>query len=138
MAKVPSKGTVLQMDISSTLTAIAQITSIEHSGAESLTYDSTTLDGGVYKTYDPTGYTEPGDVSFELFFDPALSGHQAITDLLTTPAVHDFNVTFADSATTDMGEFDVAGLQFGWSAQMENGLTASVTCKITGAPGYAT
>ncbi|HSG60852.1 MAG TPA: hypothetical protein VLA24_05385, partial [Pseudomonadales bacterium] len=84
MTKVVSKGTVLQQEISSVFTAVAQVISIDQSGAESETFESTTLDtSGAGKEYAQTGYTEGGSLSFELFYDPALAGHQAISDLLT-------------------------------------------------------
>ena len=54
--KIKSKGTALLMDISSTYTAIPQLLSISISGEATTTYDSTTLDGPVHMTNDPTGY----------------------------------------------------------------------------------
>ena len=79
MAKVKCKGTVLQQEISSVFTAVAQVISIDIGETKTETWDSTSLDTGVGKTKSQTGYAEPGDVSFEIFFDPALAGHQAIT-----------------------------------------------------------
>jgi hypothetical protein len=62
MSKIVGKAASLRQEISSVYTTIAQLTSIKKAGAKSLTYDSTTLDGGAAKTYDPTGYAEPGTV----------------------------------------------------------------------------
>ena len=137
MAKVPCKGTVLQQTISMSLTAVAQLTSIEISGSEAETWDSTTLDGGVYKTYDQTGYSEPGEVSAELFYDPALSGHQFITDQIATPADNAMKIIYADSATTEQS-FTAAGHAFGATVAMDNGLVGSCTWKIDGDPGWPT
>lgn len=132
MAKVVSKGTVLQQELSMVFTAVAQITSIEHSGAESETYDATTLDtSGSGKEYEPTGYTEPGSVSCELFYDPALAGHQAITDLLTTPAAQNWKIIYADTGTTEY-PFTGAGVGFDVSAQMNDGLKGSMSIKLDG------
>lgn len=119
------------------LADIAQLTSIEHSGSESETWDSTTLDGGVYKNYDQTGYSEPGEVSAELFFDPALAGHQAITDLIAAPADNAMKIIYADTAATNQS-FTAAGVAFGVTVAMDNGLVGSITYKVDGDPGWPT
>lgn len=137
MAKVKCKGTVLQHTVSASLAAIAQVTSIEVSGAESETWDSSALDTGVYKTYDQTGYSEPGEVSAELFYDPALAGHQAITDLMDAPADNAMKIIYADSGVSEQ-PFTSAGVAFGVTVAMDNGLVGSVTYKIDGAPGWKT
>ena len=49
MAIVICKGTVYKQTISASLTAVAQVISLDESGAEAQTFDSTTLDGGVHK-----------------------------------------------------------------------------------------
>ena len=138
MAKVICKGTVLKQDIASTLTAVGQVISLEYSGCESETYDATTLDtSGAGKEYAPTGYTEGGSMDFELFLDPALAGHQAITDDLTTPAERDWSITFADSGTTEW-TFTGAGLSFGVTVDMDDGLKASGSIKLDQLPAFAT
>lgn len=132
MAKVVSKGTVLQQEISSVFTAVAQVISIDQSGAESETFEATTLDtSGAGKEYAQTGYTEGGNLSFELFYDPALAGHQAISDLLTTPADQNWKVIFADAGTTEY-PFTGAGLGMDFSVAMNDGLKASVNIKLDG------
>lgn len=135
MAKVIGKGTKLQHTISMSLADIAQLLSIEHSGSESLTYDSTTLDGGVHKTYDPTGYSEPGTVSGELFYDPALAGHQAITDIIASPADNAMKIIYADSANTEQA-FTAAGVAFGATVAMEDGVRGSFSYQVDGDPGW--
>lgn len=137
MAKVKCKGTKLQHTVSMSLTDIAQLTSIEVSGAESETWDSTCLDSSVYKTYDQTGYAEPGEVTAELFYDPALAGHQAITDLMDAPADNAMKIIYADTGASEQS-FTAAGVGFGVTVAMDNGLVGSVTYKIDGAPGWKT
>ncbi|MFZ9092497.1 MAG: hypothetical protein ACO3FE_20660, partial [Planctomycetaceae bacterium] len=98
MAKCKVKGTIIKQTIATVLTAVAQITEFSHDGAESETFDATTIDtSGAGKEYSQTGYTEGGNFNFSIFYDPALSGHQAITDLLTTPAECVWNITFTDT-----------------------------------------
>jgi hypothetical protein len=137
MAIVKCKGTKLQHTISASLVDIAQLLSIEHSGSQSETFDSTTLDGGVFKTYAQTGYSEGGEVSAELFFDCALSGHQFITDLIATPADNAMKIIYADTAVTNQS-FTQAGVQFGVTVDMGDGLKGSVTYKVDGDPGWPT
>ena len=132
MAIVKCKGTVLQQEISSAFTAVAQVTSLDHSGTESETFESTSLDtSGAGKTYSQTGYTEPGTLSGELFYDPALAGHQAMTDLLTTPADQNWKVIFADTATTEY-PFTGAGIGFDFTVDMSDGLKASFSVQLDG------
>lgn len=138
MAKVICKGTVIKQTISMSLTAVAQVISIEHSGAEAETFDNTTLDTtGSGKEHLATGYTEGGSINLELFWDPALAGHQSITDELTTPSEVDWEMTFADSGVTTMA-FTVAGTGFDWSVDMADGLKASISLKLDQLPTYPT
>lgn len=137
MAKVKGKGTIFKMTISMALTAVAQMLDLNLSGCEAETFDSTTLDGGVFKTYDHTGYAEPGEATFSLFYDPALSGHQFITDQITTPADNACQITYADSGTTTQA-FTGAGWGMGVTVAMNDGLKADVKCKIDGDPGWPT
>lgn len=138
MAKVRTKGTIIKQTISSVLTAVAQVISIEHSGAKVETYDATTLDtSGAGREKKATGYADGGNISMELFLDPALSGHQAITDDITTPTERAWQITFADSSTTTMN-FTVAGTGFGFSVQQADGLKANVDLELNQLATYPT
>jgi len=129
MSKIKSKGTALQQMIGTVYTAVAQCLSIDASGAESETYESTTLDGGVGKTYDQTGFTESGSVSAELFYDPALAGHQALVELLTTPADETWKIVWSD---TSEWAFTGAGVGFDASASLNDGVKGTLSIKIDG------
>ena len=133
MAKIKSKGTVLAVAISAVYTAIPQLKSISISGAASETYDSTTLDGTVYKTKDPTGYTEPATISAELFRDPDNTTHQFLIALLAAPVATNFKVTYADS--TPLEEV-YSGVGFGWDTTVApaDGLSSTLTVVTSGAP----
>lgn len=136
MAKVVSKGTVIKQTQSAMLTAIAQVISVDHSGAESETFDSTTLDtSGAGKEYANTGYSEGGTVDLELFYDPALAGQQFITDEITTPSEKAWEITFSDSTAA---AFTVAGTTFGFTVDMGDGLKASVGLKLDQLMSYPT
>ena len=138
MAKVKSKGTVLKQVIATTYTAVAQIISIDLPDAEGETYESDTLDNSSAGIpYDPTGRSEGGSCGFELFLDPALEGHQAITDLITTPAACEWQLTFADTGES-VWNFKTAGVSFGGAVALNDGLKATVSGKLSGIPVYPT
>ena len=137
MAKIKVKGTVIKQTISSTLTAVAQITDFAQDGAETETYDATTLEtSGAGKEYSQTGYAEGGSFTFNAFYDPALAGHKAITALVTTPASCVWNITFADAAPTTCA-FTSAGVGFSFTGAMNDGLKAAVNLKLTGLFTYS-
>lgn len=140
MAKVVSKGTTLKQTISASLTAVAQVISLEHSGAKAQTYDSTTLDGGVFMTKDLTGYSDPGAISGELFYDPNLAGHKFLTGLMgyasTSPAQNAMSLTFVDAGTTVM-TFTAAAVGFGVTVDIASGLKGKFNIDITGDPGFS-
>jgi hypothetical protein len=119
------------------LADIAQLRSFSLSGAGSETFSTQTLDGSVYKTFAQTGYSNPGTVTAELFYDPALAGHQAITDNMDAPADNAMKIIYADTGASEQS-FTVAGVEFGVTIEMDNGLVGSVTYQIDGAPGWKT
>lgn len=146
MALVATKGTLLQFCVAGgTLATIAQMISIDIAEATTETYEARTLDqsgAGIIKK--PTGYTDPGSISGELFFDPALAGHQTITDVLTDPSIPsmedylvDGGITFADAATTSW-TFSSSGVGFGATVAMNDGLKGSVSFECSDVIGYAT
>lgn len=136
MSKIKSKGTALQLSVASVYTTVAQVVSLDGPSMESETYESDTLDNtsaGI--PYSPTGRTEGGSVSGELFFDPVLSIHLSMLALLTTPTTAAWKMLFADSATTDW-TFSGAGLQFGPKVALGDGLKASFSIKLDGMPTF--
>lgn len=100
--KVKSKGTALLMDISSTYTAIPQLISINISGEATTTYDSTTLDGVVHMTNDPTGYCTSPTIAAEGFYDPDDAVITAFEALLSTPVATNFKITYVDTTPTSV------------------------------------
>lgn len=141
MAKLKVKGTVIEQATGTTYTAIAQVTGFNISGIETETYDSRTLDGTAGVEYDPTGYVEGGSVTFDLLYDPALAGHQAITDLavaahMTTSGLpNDVNwkVKFANTSSTEL-TFVSSGIGVDITGEASDGLRANITLKCDGCP----
>lgn len=145
MAKLKVKGTVLEQGSGTTYTAVAQVTSFSITGVETETYDSRTLDGTAGVEYDGTGFVEGGSVTFDLLWDPALSGHQAITDLVTsahlssTGAANDvpWKLKFANTSSTEL-TFVSSGIGVEVTGEASDGLRASVTLKCDGCPVFPT
>jgi hypothetical protein len=136
MAKVISKGTVLKQTIASVLTSVAQVISVDLPEMESETFESDTLDNPLAGIpYEPTGRTEGGKCSGELFLDPALAGHKSLLALLTTPALCVWNLVFADAAHTTW-PFTGAGFSFGGSVALKEGLKGKFGIKLSGLPTF--
>lgn len=136
MAQIPTKGAVIKQDISSVMTPVAQIVSFGHSGAESENYDGRTVDQvGAGIPYFMTGYAEGGTFDFELFWDSELPGHQSMTDDLTTPAKRDYSITLAGGTEQT---FTTAGIGFGFSGEMSDGVKGDVSLKIDQLMSYTT
>lgn len=131
--KVKSKGTSLLMSISAVYTAVPNLKSVSISGAKSETYDSNTLDGTVYKTKEPTGYTDPATITAEVFRDPDDAVHAAFLALLAAPVATNFKVTYADA--TPLSEvYSGVGFGFDTTAAPADGLSSTMTIETSGAP----
>jgi hypothetical protein len=138
MAFITCKGTILKQDIASTLTAVAQVISLDFAESTTETYEADTLDNansGI--PMKPTGRATGGSLSGELFFDPVLAGHQSITDFITTPALRNMSITFADTAAT-VWTFVAAGCGLGVRVALNDGLKANFSYTLDGLPAFAT
>ncbi|MHC4606715.1 MAG: phage tail protein [Planctomycetota bacterium] len=140
MAKVRCKGTVLQQMIATIYTTVAQLISLDLPDMESETYESDTLDNanaGI--PYDATGRSEGGSLGFEGFFDPALDGHQKLLELITTPPIptedETWKIIFADTGASEW-TFTGAGISFGGTVALNDGLKMSGSIKLDGLPTF--
>lgn len=137
MAKLKCKGTALQQLIGTVYTAVAQVISITGPTMESQTYEADTLDNASAGIpYESTGRTEGGSLSGEMFFDPALAGHQELLDLLETPADESWKLVYANTLPSEWS-FTGAGFGFtGPTVALADGLKASFTIKLDGLPSF--
>jgi hypothetical protein len=136
MTQVICKGTVLKQTITAVLVPVAQVISLDHSGMESETYESDTLDNALAGIpHAPTGRSEGGSVAGELFLDPALAGHKSLLDLITTPATCVWNIVFADTGHTAW-PFTGAGLGFDTTVALKEGLKGKFKIKLSGLPTF--
>lgn len=133
--KIRSKGTALLMEISSVYTAIPLLKSISISGAKSITYPSTTLDGEVYETHDGTGFTSAPVISAEGFRDPDDTVQAAFISKLAVspPVATNFKVTYVDA--TPLSEiYSGTGYGFNTTVAMSDGLACSYEIQTSGTP----
>lgn len=131
--KIKSKGTALLMSISAVYTAIPMLKSISISGAKSGTYPSKTLDGVVYETHDPTGYTAAPVIAAEGFRDPDDTTQMAFIALLLAPVATNFKVTYVDG--TPLSEvYSGTGFGFDTTVAMDDGLACSYEIQTSGNP----
>jgi hypothetical protein len=136
MAKIKCKGTAIAQKLADVYTTVAQVISLELPEAESETYESDTLDNtdaGI--PYDQTGRSEGGSCSLEFFYDPALAGHKALTELIRVPQDEDWRITFADAGESTW-TFTGAGFSLGGTVALNSGLKGSAKIKLDGIPTY--
>jgi len=138
MALIKCKGTALKQTISAVLTTVAQVISLDLPEAESETYEADTLDNtsaGI--PYKHTGRSEGGSCSGELFYDPALAGHKALTELIRLPQSEAWQILFADVGASTW-TFTGSGFSLGGSVALNDGLKVSFSIKLDGIATYPT
>lgn len=121
MAKVVTKGTVLQLTISSSLTPIIQITGITKAPDAGEAVDSDTLDNtSAFIPKTPTMRSTVGDISGTALYDPAAVTHQFITDIVTTPLAAGVvgKIIFADGTSKD---YDFTAKAMSWGFEVAQG-----------------
>jgi hypothetical protein len=130
----PAAGTTLSFDPATPLTyvPIANITSISGPEAEVGSVETTVLTSTA-RTYRFT-LAEPGDLNFELDFDPSDSvTHTKLAALQSTPAIHSWQIAYP---TTPVSKATVSGFLTKFTPNaggIDENLTASVTIKCLGA-----
>jgi len=100
MPTASSVGTVLQVDISSTLTTIAGVRNVDFKSPEVEFYDA----DDITDTFVEQGITERtsgGSVSFEKFYDPAAATHSVLVGCINTPVIKDWKIIWSDASTTE-------------------------------------
>lgn len=136
MAIIKCKGTALKQSISSVYTTVAQVTSLDGPDMEAESFEADTLDNAVAGIpHKPTGRSEGGKVSGELFFDPLLAGHKSLLALLTTPVLQAWKIVFADNSVTEW-TFTGAGFSLGIAVALKDGLKGKFSIKLDGLPMF--
>jgi hypothetical protein len=141
-----SKGTLLKKSISSTLTTVAQVFSVKAPKGKVNTFDGTTLDqSGVGTVKLPTGYSDGGTMTAELFFDPGLASHKALYAEIVAPityvssalAVPAYTIVWSDSQNGGPTSWPFSG----WpslevTAALGDGLKATFEVELDGIVTY--
>lgn len=131
MAKTRSKGTVLKLDIASTMTAVGQLLEVTPPKIRTTDFDSTTLDTVLGTEKDLTGYAESDPFEATLWWDPELAVQAAILAAITTPAKTDWQIVYVNAGASVM-DFTCAGLEQGVTVAMQDGLKSSIKGNIDG------
>ncbi|MFH5805296.1 hypothetical protein [Alienimonas sp. DA493] len=135
--KIPGKGAVLSIDISSVSTPVGQIVSAEIAENEPEMFEGRTLDQtGTGMEEQPTGYVTPGDITGELFFDSRLAAHALLLD--ADPLIHferEGSITLGDG-DPDLSNAGATSLAFtatsigaSLTIAMNDGVKSSFTIK---------
>jgi len=133
LEKVKSRGTIVLQYVSAAYVAMAGLQSVDISGEKSETNDTTTLDGGAYKTKDPTGYVEPPTIKLSGLYDPAHATYTAFATLVSTPAATNFKVTYTNVTPTS-AIYSGVGFALDKKISPEKHVTADITIETSGAP----
>lgn len=129
MAKIAGEGTILKVDVSDTLTAIANVISVSGPDSSVPEVENTTL-GANSKQYRAGKIPEAGTIDCSIYFDPADSGHQALLALAKTPATVSWQITWSDGSTLDWEGF-LTSISFS-GMEDESDLMADFSVRITG------
>ena len=143
MAKLKTKGTVLEIASGTTYTAIAQVSGFSISGTATETAEVDTLDSTVGIPKMSTGRVGGGTVTYDIIFDPALAGHKTLTALVTsahlnTASQHlqqSWRVKFTDTSSTSM-TFVSAGASFDITGDITDALRSTLTLEVDGCPAF--
>jgi hypothetical protein len=99
MAKIPGKGTILQVEIASVYTTIANRVEISGPSAEMGEFDVSDLDSSVLQTV--ATMLDPGELTMKVWYDPNLAGHIQLNTDLAAGTVRNYKLKYADGLTTN-------------------------------------
>jgi hypothetical protein len=134
MTVIKSKGTILSKQVANAYVAVSQVISLDLPDMQTETFEADTLDNAVAGIpYKPTGRSEGGKVSGELFLDPVGTSFKYFTALITAPASSNWQITFADTNAT-VWPFTAAGVSLGGNVALKEGVKAKFGMKLDGLP----
>lgn len=134
MAIVKTKGTVIQMTISSVLASLAQVININKAEDKNEVHDADHLgnsSAGILMA--SSGRTTVGAISGEIFYDPADSSHQGFSALLATPSENAGKIILADSGSAEI-TYTSVGVGLGMAVALGDGLKAPFSIDLKDLP----
>lgn len=137
MAKNIGYGSVLTVTTTTGAAEIGQIRNISGPGVSANDVDTTTIDSSSnYRTF-ACGLLDPGEVSFGVIYDPANSMHKRLAYYAGQRITKTFTVYHA-SSTGDTDAFTAYVKGIGREIPLDDVITADITLKVSGVPGYTT
>ena len=133
MAKLKSRGVSCLQFVGAAYVAMAALQSIDITGEKSETSDTTTLDGGKYKTKDPTGYVDPPSIKLTGLYDPTIATYTNFAPLVSTPVATFFKITYTDTPPTSV-TYSGVGFALDRKISPEKHITADITIETSGDP----
>jgi hypothetical protein len=131
MAANDGFGVVLQKNISSTWTTIAQLQDVTGPSRSKSVYQSTTK-GSASRTHEyESGLRDSGEVTIAILYDPSLATHLALLADYNADTNADYRVAYADGSSYG-DTFKAIVTNFVPNGPMDGLLSADVTLKITG------
>ncbi len=141
---IVSKGTVLEQYISSAYVAVAGVISLDLPEQDGETFEADYLaNASAGIPYLPTGRTEGGSCSGELWLDPTGSGgnHATLFALLTAPVLQNWQIVFKGQPLATpfpAWQFSGAALKLGGTVALKEGLKGKFSIKLNGIVTYST
>lgn len=116
---------------------VAQVRSISGPGVDFGDVDTTCMDSSSnYRTFVP-GLGDGGEVTLSLVYDPAAASHVEIAGSAADRTIHYWTICHGTSAG-DADSFYGYVKSIAREIVMDDVITADVTIKVTGLPGYTT
>jgi len=136
MVKKIGFGTSLAVTSTTGQLTIGQIRTLTPPGTDATDVDTTTLDSSSnFRTF-VSGPIDPGEVTFELAYDPSTLAHQRLSQYHNALNVKTFTIDYASTFGTQAFSAYIKSL--GAEVPLDDLITQSVTLKVSGLPAYAT
>ncbi len=132
-------GSYIQCDPAggTSYTTIAGVRSISRSEATSNDVETTIINDATRFESFIGGLVNPGEVDFELAYDPATATHKSLALLLSTQAIATWKIVYSDTGAT-AETFSGYVKSLGNEVPLRELMTRKVKVKVTGNPGFAT
>lgn len=137
MTKHFGYGAVLQVTTTTGDAAIGQVLSITGPGVDFPDVDTTTMDSSSnYRTFVP-GLGDPGELTINVLYDPAAVAHKRLAYYMGQRSTKAFKLYHGTTAA-DEDAFSAHIKSISREIPMDNMISADITLKVTGKPGYTT
>ena len=116
---------------------IGQVRNISGPGTEFADIDTTCMDSSSnYRTF-VAGLGDPGEVTISLVYDPTMSSHLKLADAANNLETRSFTV-YQGSTSGDSDAFEAHVKGISREIPYDDLITADLTLKVTGIPGWTT